>query len=200
MKSIPFMLFAGCILALPLAASTITYTYTGNDFTFAQPPTYSKSDSVSGYFTLASPLGDSLVDYSFTPTIYSFTDGVQTFTNASPPSTVTFAVDTDLSGNISEWYVFLQNPDPGSTTSQTYTVETGYGSDVTALTRDFGNVPVGQAEGQGGNSFDQGSWKASSSGGGSTVPEPSNVALVGLGLLGIGLVRRKMQQRSRAVA
>jgi hypothetical protein len=34
----------------------------------------------------------------------------------------------------------------------------------------------------------------------STVPEPGNVALIGLGLVGIGLVRRKLQQGNQPVA
>src|ERR1700678_2331892 len=133
---------AACILTLPLMASSVTYTYTGNDFNITTFP-YTTSDSVSGDFTPATALGDDLSDMAITPATYSFTDGVQTFTNASPPSTVTFDVSTGATGAITEWYILLQNPyAPG----QTYDVET---ADGLADTRDFGEFPEGAGVGQG---------------------------------------------------
>jgi PEP-CTERM motif len=177
---------AAFILTAPLMAD-VTYTYTGNDFTIATFP-YTTSDSVSGFFTLPTALGDSLTDQTITPTTYSFTDGVQTFTNSDPPSTVTFEVNTGLTGSITEWYVFLQN---GST--QTNTISTGSG--IPLVNRDFGNVPEGLGEGQGAILFNPGTWKQT--GGTSTVPEPGYLGALGLGLAAILFVQRKLQ-RGRA--
>jgi len=183
---------AACILTLPLMASSVTYTYTGNDFTINTFP-YTTSDSVSGYFTLATALGDGLSDVAISPVTYSFTDGVQTFTNAAPPSTVTFDVSTSATGAITEWYILLQNPyAPG----QTYDVET---ADGLAETRDFGEFPEGAGVGQGVILFDPGTW-VQSGGGTSPTPEPGYLGLIALGLVGIGVVRRKMQRQSQPVS
>jgi len=93
------------------ARADITYTYTGNDFTTATGA-YTTSDFVSGYFTLASALGDNLVLASETPATYSFSDGVQTISSLSPPTDVTFEISTDASGNIDAWFINLENPSP----------------------------------------------------------------------------------------
>ena len=195
-KSTFFSLLAAVVLAsstVPLAAD-VTYTYTGNDFTIATSP-YTHSDSVSGFFTLAAALNDNFSG-AITPTSYSFTDGVQTFTNASPPATVTFEVDTGASGNITEWFVFLQNTNASLLTN---TVSTGSGADFVAIDRDFGNVPVGQGEGQGAVLSDAGTWEMSGPGSGSTVPEPRNVAwLLAFGFAGVVTVQKIRRQRIEA--
>src|ERR1700676_1936697 len=77
------------LIGLQSTARAETYTYTGNDFGSATLP-YTTGDFISGFFTVASPLGDSLALAAFTPTSYSFSDGVQTFASTSPPSGVTF--------------------------------------------------------------------------------------------------------------
>lgn len=106
-KSTILFCFAACILALPMMASSVTYTYTGNDFQSASAP-YTTSDFVSGYFTLPTALGDNLTDDSITPASYSFSDGVQTISSSSPPTDVTFDVSTDASGNINGWFINLE--------------------------------------------------------------------------------------------
>jgi len=121
---------------------------------------------------------------------FSFTDGLQTFNNTtSIPTTETFDVSTDASGNITAWNVFLQNP---SGVSQDYTVATQNGL---TITRDFGNQPFGAGESQGSILSDPGTWQMSS-GGGSTVPEPGNVSLIGAGLVAIAVVLRKRLQKA----
>jgi hypothetical protein len=82
---IGFIVLAG----LQSAVRAETYTYTGNDFQSATSP-YTGSDFVSGFFTLTSPFADNLVAASETPTSYSFTDGVQTFSSVIPPPNATF--------------------------------------------------------------------------------------------------------------
>ncbi len=186
------ILFFGLLSA---ARADITYTYTGNDFTIATSP-YTKSDSVSGFFTLAAALGDNLSNSSLAPATYSFTDGVQTFTNSSPPATVTFDVSTDGSGNITNWDIFLQNTSgPFSQTNTVSTQNPGNGV-IGAFPRDIANVPQGCCgESQGANSFDAGTWKASG-GGTSTVPEPRTISWMLLGLLaGAGLVHSRPKIR-----
>jgi PEP-CTERM motif len=181
---------AAFILALPsMASSVYTYTYTGNLFEAATGPYNTTSDAVDGSFTLSSPLGDDLSDAPFTPSSYSFTDGVQTFSSTSSPATEeTFDVFTSATGAITAWTVSLAGPADANSVS-TFTSE-----DVGMLDEGF--------DGEGFNLGDAGTWAetVSSGGGGSPVPEPGNVALIGLGLVGIGLVRRKLQQRNQPVA
>jgi hypothetical protein len=178
-----FIFAAAATLATkPLAASPVTYTYTGNDFQVATNP-YTTTDFVSGFFTLASPLGDSLALASITPASYSFTDQFQTFSSVSPPPDVTFEVSTDASGNINGWFIDLQS---GANIVSTQT---------TPNQEDFAEDGF---VGEGDNFFAEGTW-VMSGGGTSTVPEPGNVAWIGLGLVSIGVVRRKMQRRNQPV-
>lgn len=182
MRSIPILLVAGSILALPLAADTITYTYTGNDFEVASGP-YTTSDFVSGFFTLTTALGDNLVDDSITPASYSFSDGVQTFSSSSPPSDVTFDVSTNSSGAINGWFI-----DVGS----------GANFVSTATTPNQEDQGEDGFAGAANNFFAEGTWVQTESGGGSAVPEPSNVGLVGLGLLAMAVVVRRRVSGARS--
>jgi len=110
------ILFCG----LQSARADVTYSYTGDTFGFdsdccgyASSP-YTLSDNVSGSFTLAAALGDSMSLTDITPdvTSFSFSDGVQTLTNASGLPDITFEVGTDASGNIDAWFINLENPSP----------------------------------------------------------------------------------------
>ena len=167
---------AACTMTLTLAAST-TYTYTGNVFQTVLAP-YTTSDFVSGYFTLTSPLPVNMAESAITPVSYSFTDGVQTFSSASPPPEVTFNIGTDASGNIDQWVIQLDSGPPSNDIVSTSSNASDFGElGIAALGENFG---------------DSGTW-VTSGGGGSPTPEPGNVALVGLGLAAIGVVRRKVR-------
>lgn len=183
---------AACILTLPSMASPVyTYTYTGNLFEAASSPYNMTTDAVDGSFSLSSPLGDNLVDDSITASIssYSFTDGVQTFSSSSSPATEeTFEVSTSATGAIIAWSVSLGGPADANSVS-TFTSE-----DVGELDEGF--------DGYGDNIGDPGTWaeSVSSGGGGSPVPEPGSVSLIGLGLLAIGVIGRKSHKRNQPAA
>ena len=165
--------------ALPMMASSVTYTYTGNDFVTVLSP-YTTSDFVSGNFTLASPLGDNLAFGAITPLTYSFSDGVQTFSSVSPPTDVTFEAGTDASGNITSWFV---QPQTGTNIVST-----------NSSASDFGETPVALGEILG----DPGAW-VMSGGGTSPVPEPGNVALIGVVLAAVVIgARKRFAQRAAA--
>jgi len=174
--------FAACILTLPLMAD-VTYTYTGNDFQVATG-SYTTSDFVTGFFTVASPLPDNLVfsNDNVTPTSYSFTDGVQTFSSMAPPPNVTFDIGTDGSGNITMWDINLASGPPLGD----------------AVSTDWNSSDVGEMDNF--NSFgevigDPGTWAMSGSGP-SPVPEPGNVSWMLVGLLaGGGFVQRRLSNR-----
>ncbi|HEX5228104.1 MAG TPA: hypothetical protein VFW44_10355 [Bryobacteraceae bacterium] len=166
--------------ALPMMASSVTYTYTGNDFVTVLAP-YTTSDFVGGNFTLASALGDNMALAPITPLSYSFSDGVQTFTSATPPTDVTFEAGTDASGNITSWIVQLQN---GSNIVSTNSSSSDFGETPTALGENLG---------------DPGTW-VMSGGGTSPTPEPENVALIAAGLaaMAVAVRRRNLKPGARA--
>jgi len=179
-------LFGGltvCLLTLP-AMADVTYTYTGNDFELVFGGSYTTSDFVSGSFTVASALPDNLVfsNDNVTPTSYSFTDGVQTFSSMSPPTNVTFDIGTDGSGNINKWDITLGSGPPNNDTLSTFSG----GSDTGEMDNmsSFGEV-IG----------DPGTWTVSGST--SPTPEPGRVSWMLVGLLaGGGIVQRRLSNRS----
>ena len=81
--------------------SSTTYTYTGNVFTTAYAP-FTLANSVSGSFTITT-LSPDLLDDPVTPTTFSFSDGVNTFTNTNASITEYFEVSTNASGAITNW-------------------------------------------------------------------------------------------------
>lgn len=179
-KTIVTGLILFCGLQSAARADT-TYTYTGLNFQTATGP-YTLSDFVSGFFTLASPLGDNLVLADETPGAYSFSDGVQTFSSLSPPTDVTFKISTDASGNIDGWFINLENPSGFNQIS----------TETSPNQEDFGATSAGE----GLNFFDEGTWQASSSGP-SPTPEPRTVSWLLLGLLTSGgWIKTRLSRRS----
>jgi len=92
----------------------VTYTYTGDDLGPDNPFSFSpyvSGDKVTGYFTVATPFGDSqsLTDVTALVTGFSFSDGLQTFNSSSTLTTEVFQVQTDLAGAIDAWGVILAN-------------------------------------------------------------------------------------------
>ena len=108
-------LASGCIaMTLASARADVIYTYTGNHFASvsnenAPPaPQYTKTDSVSGNFTLLTALGDNLPLTTIAPTSFSFTDGVQTLTNSTPGvGPVGFQIATNAAGLPLDWSIVV---------------------------------------------------------------------------------------------
>ena|ERR1700733_3062473 len=174
-----FILFCG--LQSAARASTI-YSYTGSDFTFATSP-YTTSDYVSGSFTTATPLADNLSMASITPSFYSFSDGVQTFSSLSPPTDVTFEISTNASGQITGWFINLENP---TTNNQIFTNTLNH-EDGGATSDGEGYIfylPIG--------TLPQPTWQVS----GSAVPEP-NVSWVLFGVLTGGWAMMRLKRSKR---
>lgn len=173
------------------ARGDVTYTYTGNALG-ADPPyslsPFTTSDIVSGFFTLSTPLADDLAftDITSLVTSFSFGDGLQTFTNSSTLTSEVFEVATDSTGAIDAWEVDLFTSTGGFLSCN------GDLSDADACSPGNGWGIGGAADetfypgAVGLNEADAGKWTAT--------PEPSLLGLVGLGLLGMAVVVRRLRR------
>ncbi len=110
------MYLLGFVLGMLTASSAIAqqaYSYVGQPFAIlgiesdiAGNPDYTNSDRVSGTITFSNPLAPNLVAASPIVLLYSFSDGVNTYTNYN--SNLFFlSVNTDASGNIENNSVFV---------------------------------------------------------------------------------------------
>jgi hypothetical protein len=181
-----------------MMADSITYTYTGNDFTsFSannEPQVYTTRDFVSVEFTLSAPLAHNLTPiYTFTPVSFSFSDGVDTIDSTSPNLTgAEFEVETDASGDITAWIVYAENqPIAGGNYDYLETLN------VSGDASDFGlNNYYGSAYAEGYNQSSPGTFVESAVVTSAT-PEPTSLMLVVTGLIGAaGLMRRRMPKVS----
>jgi PEP-CTERM motif len=175
-------LLATLTLPIPMLADSITYTYTGSDFTSVNGP-YTTADSVTGEFTLSAPLADNLTTLTdITPVSFSFSDGVQTITNLSvTPSYnhVDFEFETDATGDITFWNVEI-SPAPG-TEVVTY-----------SLPGPSDSADIGTFSGSEGATVPAlDDWTTTTA----VTPEPASLMLVATGLAGALTLRRRRFQR-----
>lgn len=119
-------LFLAIVAAAGVSAAT-TYTFSSTAYnapsnftncTTGPCSNYSTAMSITGSFTVASALGPNFsgaTDISSQVTAYSFTDGVNTYTNTDPNARLyQFNVATDGSGNISVASLLVEKWQSGS--------------------------------------------------------------------------------------
>jgi hypothetical protein len=173
------------MLPAPSSAATI-YTYTGNPFNNVTG-VYSNSDSVSGWFELASPLGGgtALTDITANVEAFAFTDGFQTLTTGV--SINTLLIGTDIFGVPNVWNIDLIDDLTGAEITSC-----GVASDCGTVGRDtaFGANDVGAASVR----DDPGSWSVS------TTPLPAALPLFASGLGALGLLGWRRKRKVAALA
>jgi hypothetical protein len=170
---LPGLVMGLCFFAASARADTI-YTYTGNPFTVLSgldvcPPVC----NISGSFTLASPPATNLPFAAIAPTAFSFTDGSITLTGGGSR----FEVATDSRGDISFWDIAL-----GGQVGPHVCASLDSVRDPTGTPQDnslSASCSSGALTGVALVNANHGRWSSS------TVPEPGNFILVGIGLLGI---------------
>ncbi len=113
-----------CLVVISIVATSVNasviYQYTGNqytDFFLDETDLYDSSMSITGFIEFENPLAPNLSvngdEYgNVTPISYSFFDGINTFTNLSPPTFEEFDIGTDSFGNITSWYIELWDTYP----------------------------------------------------------------------------------------
>jgi hypothetical protein len=188
------LVLAFAVFSPTVQADSITYTYTGNDFTSAEAP-YSTSDFLSISITFANPLPANLgvpsgggqqfpVDEAANILTWTVTDQINTLT----PSNSTFAqpdFGTDAEGNIDLWNLTINETTSliflNIVSDETYPGTAGLdGSDLYSYTTGL------SATGYGGPNYGGpvGTWQT-------TTPEPSTVVLLSLGGA-ILLIRKRL--------
>jgi hypothetical protein len=136
-------LIAQCLWSVQSANASYVYTYTGNDFSSADPP-FTTSESIIGSFTVSTPLADNLTFAPVSYTAYSFSDGVDTLTQLnSYVMNGIFNVSTNAAGAIIAWGIDLQGNSGTSIEDENISSYNQYPyPDIGFLTFDFGsNVP-----------------------------------------------------------
>jgi hypothetical protein len=208
------------LLIAQLANATVIYDYVGKPFTTIvdheiPAGTYTTSMFVTASLTFANPLAANTpyVLFNFlTPLAYTISDGRQTFDGSKITDELIVVLSTDAGGNISRWLVDAENTftgwKPGDKSFLISTVNVDNPNDHHEADQGFQQYCmyyVGDFCGldtydQGYNqSYDPkqpavGTWTMRTVGDSvsATVPEPSTVPMLSLGLIGLAWFRRTL--------
>lgn len=165
----------GLLAALSLGATTVSYTYTGDDFTTAYSP-YTLGDYVSVELDFANPLAANLTNFDVSGELlnWSMTDLVQNFSSTASDELQFALISTDASGNIDQWQLVSCDV-LSDCQSSNYTVAT---YDLTnTVIQDSGTTIDAEFATHGSNSDSPGTWAETQSQGVAT-PEPASAILM----------------------
>jgi hypothetical protein len=147
--------------------TALTYTYSGNFFSYHDDLSCPPDCAISGSFTVSSALGHNFKGF-IVPTSFSFTDGNLTISSGETLSPFSgFFVDTNSTGEITRWGIVLRLPNGDSLLSTDFGLLIADGS---IIKDGWHDVDVA------GNIRDAGTW---------STPEPSALLLLSISLAGL---------------
>lgn len=202
-----FLTLAAVGLASMSEAATVTYTYTGNNFTNFTPDTplvpgsYDSSMRISGFVTLNAPLAPNLVastsdaDNVIASAVdFSFNDGRQTFDTADfgLVGAAVISFSTDALGTITGWKVQF---DRRASATNLGDIAGGFGSDSSSF--DAGTLGICASQptctnfpSEGFFVSTPGFWTVSKDGL-TPVPLPAGLPLILTAMAGFGVVAKR---------